>query len=266
MSQRSQQRRIAPRGLINQQSDEVCIMQQIRQMETKAGAHMMLQRCTVKPVGPYLHNLVETAWQCQPQRTRERKSANFGWARSKWIPSRILWQNDKQTFTCVLIRQEKTRLSTFSIRLSCPQTFKPLNTWVTANRLKANTLKLNILFRTSLCQWAALSTETWLNSFPLLFPIVPGPEEAAMGGADWKGPGQTPWLLLRPAGRACHRGPGHTDGSSMRFPDAPGQLHQPSGGAHRYGPHLGQDAQLQGGWVRDMEQCLCWLCLAFTSF
>lgn len=87
--------------------------------------------------------------------------------------------------------------------------------------------------------------------FPLLFPIIPGSEEAALGGADWEGLGQTPWLLLCPAGRARHRGPGHADRRSLWFPHAPGQLHQPSGGTHRYRPHLGQDAQLQGGWVRE---------------
>lgn len=81
--------------------------------------------------------------------------------------------------------------------------------------------------------------------------MIPGPKEAVMGGADWEGPGQTPRLLLRPAGRACHRGPGHADGGSLRLADAPGQLHQSSGRTHRYGPHLGQDAQLQGGWVRE---------------
>lgn len=89
--------------------------------------------------------------------------------------------------------------------------------------------------------------------FPLLFPIIPGSEEAALGGADWEGPGQTPWFLLCPAGRARHRRPGHTDWGSLRLSDAPSQLHQPSGGTHWYRPHLGQDAQLQGGWVREEE-------------
>lgn len=126
MSQRSPQRRIAPRGLINQQSDEVCIMQQIKQMETKPGAHMMLQRCTVKPVGWYLHNLVETVWQCQPQRARERKSATVSKVK---VDSFLLEFFDKMIgkHSRVVIRQEKTILTTFfpHIRLSCSQTFKP---------------------------------------------------------------------------------------------------------------------------------------------
>ncbi len=131
---------------------------------------------------------------------------------------------------------------------------KPLNIWFIANQ--ANTLKrapqqkqhivTNVpLWVSHTCDWGST------KYFPLLFPIIPGPEEAAMGGADWEGPGQTPRLLLCPAGRACHRGAGHADGGSMWLPDAPGQLHQPSGGTHRYRPHLGQDAQLQGGWVRE---------------
>lgn len=83
-----------------------------------------------------------------------------------------------------------------------------------------------------------------------LFPIIPGPEEAAMGGADWEGLGQTPRLLLCPAGGACHRRSGHADRGSLWLPHAPSELHQPSGGAHWYRPYLGQDAQLQGGWVK----------------
>lgn len=89
------------------------------------------------------------------------------------------------------------------------------------------------------------------QSFPPLFPIIPGSEEAAMGGADREGFGQTPRLLLCPAGRARHRGLGHADGGSLRLAHAAGQLHQPPGGADRHGPHLGQDAQLQGGRVRE---------------
>lgn len=72
-----------------------------------------------------------------------------------------------------------------------------------------------------------------------------------MGGVDRESPGQTPWLLLCPAGGARHRGPGHADGGSLRLAHAPGQLHQPPGGTHRHRPHLGQDAELQGGRVRE---------------
>lgn len=71
-----------------------------------------------------------------------------------------------------------------------------------------------------------------------------------MGGTDWEGLGQTPRLLLCPAGRACHWRSCHPDRGSLWLPHAPSELHQPSGGAHWYRPYLGQDAQLQGGWVK----------------
>lgn len=76
-----------------------------------------------------------------------------------------------------------------------------------------------------------------------------GSEEAAVGGADREGPRQAAWLLLRPAGGARHRGPGHADGGAVRLSHAAGQLHQSERGAHRHGSHLGQDAELQGGGV-----------------
>lgn len=75
-----------------------------------------------------------------------------------------------------------------------------------------------------------------------------------MGGADREGPGQAARLLLRPAGGACHRGPGHSDGGAVRLSHAAGQLHQSERGAHRHGPHLGQDAELQGGGVNQPRQ------------
>ena len=94
-----------------------------------------------------------------------------------------------------------------------------------------------------------------------LFPILAGPKEAAMGGADREGPGQAPRLLLCPAGRAGHRGLSHADRSTVRLAHAPGQLHQPPGGTNRHGPHLGQDAQLQRGRVR--EGHVYFACVAF---
>lgn len=89
-----------------------------------------------------------------------------------------------------------------------------------------------------------------MTNIPLFF-FPSGSEEAALGGADRKGSGQTPRLLLCPAGGARHRGPGHSDGGAVRLADAAGQLHQPKRGTHRYGSHLGQDAELQGGGVRE---------------
>lgn len=79
-----------------------------------------------------------------------------------------------------------------------------------------------------------------------------------MGGADRESPGQAARLLLRPAGGARHRGPGHADWGAVRLSHAAGQLHQSERGAHRHGPHLGQDAELQGGGVNQTCQVLVW--------
>lgn len=89
-------------------------------------------------------------------------------------------------------------------------------------------------------------------------PLAAGSEEAAVGGADREGPGEVARLLLCPAGRARHRGPGHADGGAVRLSHAAGQLHQPERGAHRHRPHLGQDAELQGGGVNQSRQILFW--------
>lgn len=135
------------------------------------------------------------------------------------------------------------------IRLSFSETFQH---WSHSQQFQSQHLKTSSTENTTSCykSQTVAPSHNWDMTKYFSFPI-PGPEEAALGGADWEGPGQTPWLLLCPAGRARHRGPGHADGGSLWLPDAPGQLHQPSGGTYWYRPHLGQDAQLQRSWVRE---------------
>lgn len=92
-----------------------------------------------------------------------------------------------------------------------------------------------------------------LNPF-FLFPS-PGPAEAALGGSDRKSSGQAPRLLLCFAGRPCYRGPVHADRGPLRVVGPPGQRHQPQGRAHRHGPHLGQNAELQRSRVSVRRLC-----------